>query len=281
MPNSNLHALGTSPRQQSGVALIVVLLFLMLIMIAGAIAVRQSRTDLNVATSDQAGTLTLNASDSILAHIEQNASGPAAATSGIYNLQNGIFGHFIVRPLKIGDQISFCYSTSTTALFDRSKARILFPRGGTRGSAEVLCNPSKANNYTSGRNVAMTQVGILGVEPLDSENFKDTEEGNSEDRFGSGQIIKPTIEAHSISVLPGMSDASEKTITDCMKKPVGRNPKEYGSVGQVSGTSKYQNISECLKDNGIPATALVEEGLLDYKQTGGFDPKTGKITSSI
>lgn len=279
MPNSTLYTLGASPRQQSGVALIVVLLFLMLIMVAGAIAVRQSRTDLNVATSDQAATLTLNASDSILAHIEQNASGAAAATSGIYNLQNGVFGYFILPPLKIGHQVSFCYSTNTTSMFSRSNARTLLTDGGTQGSANALCDPSKANNYTSGRNVAMTQVGILGVEPLHSGDFKHSNKGNSEERMQN--IIKPTIEAHSTSVLPGMSDANEATIKACMSKPVGRNPKDYGSVGQVAGTTKYQNISDCLKDNGIPATALVEEGLLDYKEEGGFDPKTGKVGGSF
>lgn len=63
----------TSLSSQSGIALIAVLLFLILIMIVGAIAVRQAGVDLNVATSDQVGTLLLNNSDSVLAHIEMVA----------------------------------------------------------------------------------------------------------------------------------------------------------------------------------------------------------------
>ena len=52
------------PSHQRGAALIVVLLFLVLILLAGAIAVRQSTTDLRTATADQINTLLLQSADS-------------------------------------------------------------------------------------------------------------------------------------------------------------------------------------------------------------------------
>ena len=52
------------PSHQRGAALIVVLLFLVLILLAGAIAVRQSTTDLKTATADQINTLLLQSADS-------------------------------------------------------------------------------------------------------------------------------------------------------------------------------------------------------------------------
>ena len=49
---------------EQGATLIVVLLFLVLIILAGAIAVRQSTTDLKIATSDQINTVLLQSADS-------------------------------------------------------------------------------------------------------------------------------------------------------------------------------------------------------------------------
>ena len=48
---------------QQGAALIVVLLILILIMLVGTMAVRQSTTNLKVATSDQINTLLLQSAD--------------------------------------------------------------------------------------------------------------------------------------------------------------------------------------------------------------------------
>ncbi|MGY8855961.1 MAG: pilus assembly PilX family protein, partial [Pseudomonadales bacterium] len=50
---------------QRGAVLIVVLLFLTLIILVGVIAVRNSSTDLKLATSDQINTVLLQSSDSV------------------------------------------------------------------------------------------------------------------------------------------------------------------------------------------------------------------------
>ena len=66
---------------EQGATLIVVLLFLVLIMLAGAIAVRQSTTDLKVATSDQINTVLLQSADSANQKLETMVNGCLLYTS--------------------------------------------------------------------------------------------------------------------------------------------------------------------------------------------------------
>ena len=61
---SSQSQLVTIPNYQAGATLLVVLLFLVLIMLAGVIAVKQSTTNLKTATADQINTLLLQAADS-------------------------------------------------------------------------------------------------------------------------------------------------------------------------------------------------------------------------
>ncbi len=65
---------------ERGATLIVVLLFLVLIMLAGAIAVRQSSTDLKIATSDQINTVLLQSSDSANQKLEMMLNGSSTTT---------------------------------------------------------------------------------------------------------------------------------------------------------------------------------------------------------
>ncbi|WP_227681643.1 PilX N-terminal domain-containing pilus assembly protein [Psychrobacter glacincola] len=82
---------------QQGAVLIVVLLFLVLIILAGVIAVKQSTTDLRLATSDQINTLLLQSADNANQNIEQSINGSSSAS--IYDdmlSRSGPFGHFIL-----------------------------------------------------------------------------------------------------------------------------------------------------------------------------------------
>lgn len=62
-------------QSQQGAALIVVLLILILIMLVGTMAVRQSTTNLKVATSDQINTLLLQSADGANIQLEQMVNG--------------------------------------------------------------------------------------------------------------------------------------------------------------------------------------------------------------
>lgn len=253
-------------RHQSGVALIVVLLFLILITIAGAIAVRQSRVDLNVATSDQAGAVMLNSSDSVLAHIEQVAGNPQhAAYANIFSQKFGIFGHYILNPkTKIGDEISFCYRPNDRQLFSTESALIRYASGGTSVTDEGvgICDPTNSSNYTSARQTSMTQVVLEGIENELADNFNEAQRGTSEG--GSTENISPKIQINSISLLPAMSQSDSEEITTCLGRSVG----DAGANG---------NINDCLRRTGIPANVVVEEGLLEVRNRGGVQTDTGTI----
>ena len=86
------------PSHQRGAALIVVLLFLVLILLAGAIAVRQSTTDLRTATADQINTLLLQSADSGNQKLEAmvNANPSSQAYKDITSV-SGAIGHFLLN----------------------------------------------------------------------------------------------------------------------------------------------------------------------------------------
>ena len=85
-------SLKVSPSSQQGAVLIVVLLFLVLIILAGVIAVKQSTTDLRLATSDQINTLLLQSADNANQSIEQSVNG--SSDEDIYDDMLSITGPF-------------------------------------------------------------------------------------------------------------------------------------------------------------------------------------------
>ena len=95
MSNIYLYRGSTTPATQQGAVLVVVLLFLVLIIMAGAIAVRQSTTDLKLSTSDQINTLLLQSADNVNQNIEQSIN--SDSRSDIYRdmlSRSGPFGYF-------------------------------------------------------------------------------------------------------------------------------------------------------------------------------------------
>lgn len=261
-------------QSQTGMALIAVLLFLILITVAGVIAVRQGRVDLKVATSDQADTLMLNSSDSVLAHIEQAATGNnTAAYERIMSQRGGVLGYFIVNTVaKEGDQIAFCYQPNEALLFDISKARILKYGGGLQNSGEGICDAGRSGDYVSARNTVMTQVVARGMsgESTTTDAFSAVVQGSGVDTT----VMPPNarIQIHSVSVLPSLSSASDSDIGTCLSYPAGVGAADYGSEG-ANG-----NMTKCLKDEGIPAVAVVEEGVIKQEEEGGFE--NGEVSSA-
>lgn len=242
-------------QSQSGMALIAVLLFLILITIAGAIAVRQSSVDLKLATADQVNTLLLNSSDSVLAHTEQ-VSKPGNSGYGIMMSQTqGVMGYFLTDPInKIDHQIRSCYRPkNTNEMFALSGASVLLVNGGVRNGVAGICNPNNSDDYISPRGTAMNQIVVRGVNGQDasSDNFQLAQEG--EDNSVGLASISPKIQIHSVSVLPALSSATSDKITECLKLPAGAEPSLY---------KQKSNMTECLKKLGVPATALVEESVL-------------------
>lgn len=259
--------------KQAGFALIAVMLFLILITVIGLIAVRQSRLNLKVATADQADTLLLNTSDSVLAHMEQAVAKPGSTEyKNITATGKGVLGYFMLHPTtKTDQQVVFCYTASRPAtLFNLSNALIRLPSGGKQGSGGV-CDPSQVISYSTARGVSLTQVvarGLTGDSVAGGEEapLETLETGTS---LGATAVNAPNprIGLYSVSVLPALSSASSDAIKECLGLPVP--PIKDSSNNSLYGVNK--DMITCLKEQGIPATALVEEVIVRVERQNSLE----------
>ena len=114
----------SSSSTQQGAVLIVVLLFLVLIVLAGVIAVKQSTTDLRLATSDQINALLLQSADNANQNIEQSINSDSKADAHMNMIsRTGPFGHFILDADNRNNEYVFCFRPRGL-FFDFSKTSI-------------------------------------------------------------------------------------------------------------------------------------------------------------
>lgn len=160
-------------QSEQGATLIVVLLFLVLIMLAGAIAVRQSNTDLKVATSDQINTILLQSSDSGNQKLENMINGdPSSEPYKDVTSSAGVFGHFLLDDKNIGNEFIYCFNPRTQKYLT-ANATIRDPSGGYwSGLNKGICDYNSADGYTSNRQTIVTQMSVTTTAPdPDGEAF--------------------------------------------------------------------------------------------------------------
>lgn len=285
------------PTNQQGIALVVVLLFLILITLAGVIAVRNSTTDLKLATSEQVDTLLLNTADNTNKNIEEiiNADTSDANAMLQKNLalsSAGMFGYFmnIGAEENRGDQVVFCYRPRSEYFFRMNEATVIDPSGGSKLTAGStgsggFCRVSEAADFSSSRNNVMTQVAItrpssdmVAAEPFE---FVPLERTITTTNVTS---TSPNFRLFSTSFLPGMTQASEEDILKCLKKP-NQNASDYGFTAKDDDDNdivKYydETMTQCLADLGVPAKTLVEDVKLENRLTSETCLEYGKGSRS-
>ena len=285
------------PSSQQGVALIVVLLFLILITLAGAIAVKNSTTDLKLATSEQADTLMLNTADNTNKSIEQvinidQTDSKAVVQKSIALSSAGMFGYFMNLGAEDnrGDQIVFCYRPRGTYFFQMNEATVIDTSGGSKlvtgaSNSGGFCRVSNAADFSSARNNVMTQVAVTrpSSDMLASEPF---EYVPTQRTINTSDVTStsPNFRLFSTSFLPGMTRASEKEILECLKKP-NQNAADYGYADKDKDgkdVTKYydQTLTQCLASKGVPAKTLVEDVKLDNLLTSEKCLDYGKGSAS-
>ena len=231
------------PDSQQGAVLIVVLLFLVLIILAGAIAVKQSTTDLRLATSDQINTLLLQSSDNANQNIEQSINGSSDTT--IYNdmiSRSGPFGHFMLNVDSIDHEYVFCFRPRGQ-FFDINKASINTPSGHLNDKG--YCNPNTAEDYVSSRNTSMTQVNIALTPPdATNEAFGSYTIGQDSSEISSQAF---TFDINTTSVLPAYADTKYNN-KDCFEKT--------SRLHMV--TNSEDSMGGCMAKAGIPTTVIYE-----------------------
>ncbi|MBI0426016.1 PilX N-terminal domain-containing pilus assembly protein [Psychrobacter sp. NG27] len=200
--------LSTNSYNQSGAVLIVVLLVLILIMIVGAIAVRQSTTDLKVATADQVNKLLFQANDAALLKVEKEDR----ILSADSREKNDTLKGYMSSSEREGHKVSFCVRPRSTKLFsileisevNRNDALLTAKNNG-------YCNPEDSNDYVSeGRVITqMTFVrpestGILSQEGSGTSS-NDVEPATTGVNAAIGCT---TFIGYVTSVIPALSNAS-------------------------------------------------------------------------
>ncbi len=236
---------------QQGAVLIVVLLFLVLIILAGVIAVKQSTTNLRLATSDQVNTLLLQSADNANQSIEQSING--SSDTEIYNdmlSRTGPFGYFILDTNSAEHEYVFCFRPRDR-FFDinRTTISLIKPDGtvaNVLGTSKGYCNPTKPDDYVSARNASMTQVNI-SLTPLSSENelFGSYTIGQDSGEISSQAFM---FDINNTAILPAYSGAAGKA-QDCFTKT---------SKGD-SVSSSDDTIGGCMAKKGVPSTVLYEK----------------------
>lgn len=240
----NIHKPSAYPAiasNQRGAVLIVVLLFLILIMLVGVIAVRNSTTDLKIATSDQINTVLLQSSDSVNNKIEQSVNGnPSEEPYQQIMSFTGIFGYYILNDDANDDIVDFCYRPRS-GFFNIDKAVIRRSTGKLVSNNEGYCDPAESDDYTSTRNTTMTQVMVKKVNDSTVEAFDQMNLGSDSE---SKTAKMHTFEIYATSVLPAYSGASEGKIKDCFAK---------------DASSDSDSVATCMTGNNIPNKLLIEQ----------------------
>lgn len=232
----------TLAARQQGAVLIVVLLFLILIVFVGVIAVRNSSTDLRLAASDQINTVLLQSSDSVNNKIEMSVNADSLSEEHKQIMgYTGIFGHYILNDSARDDMIDFCYRPRS-GFFNIDRAVIRRNQGKLISNTEGYCDPEKNDNYTSARNTIMTQVMVKNVsKEVNSEAFGHMSLGSDSE---SRTAKMHTFDIYSTSVLPAYGGARTSKIQECFQK---------------DASAATDNVSKCLNDNNVPNKMLVEQ----------------------
>ena len=254
----------TLPSTQSGAVLIVVLLFLIMITVVGVIAVRNSSTNLKLATSDQINTVLLQASDSANNKIEQSVNGdPNSAQYKKIMCLTGIFGYYVLGDNE-KDIISFCYRPRED-FYNISNATIRRGTGVLVKNAKGYCNPKLLADYTSQRGTTMTQVMIKNTNTFGSGT--NATSGNNDFRHmnigtdtADKTVKKQQFNIYSTAVLPAYGNADSTKVSECFEK---------------DASAATNNIAECMTDNNIPSKLLVEQVNLENIQSSEYCKKYG------
>ncbi|MGP9688727.1 pilus assembly protein PilX [Psychrobacter sp. AOP22-C1-C5] len=232
---------------EQGATLIVVLLFLVLIMLAGAIAVRQSNTDLKIATSDQINTVLLQSSDSANQRLEMMINGnPSSKEYEDATSFSGVFGHFLLDEKSATNEFIYCFNPRTQT-YVKANATVKDVSGGYIDSLNNgICDYTNANGYTSARQTVMTQMSVSLTPPdPNAERFGHMVIGKEiEDRTSK----KYKFDVRATSALPAYNEPKVGS-TKCFEQTSIKSNVLTGN----------QSLSECLLQASTPSKMLYEQ----------------------
>lgn len=236
---------------QTGAALIVVLITLLLITVIGIAAIRTGLVNLNVSTANQVRNLLMQNSDTAAENFEaiplsdlRSPKGPL----GLLDIQGNQAKEYIL-----------CYRPKSQTNVLPSLSRVINNEGGIEGNASANCATNRPNDYTSNRSTVITQIHVIrpsGSKDGVCNDLKCTEIGYE---ASTEKVVKlPGSVAYRVfytSLNPTLSTASSSSINACLDK------RQNGSL-----------LSNCLIDLGVPLDVQVQDYL--YAQNLNSNPIT-------
>lgn len=241
-----------SKNSQSGAALIVVLLVLILILIVGAISVRNSTTDLRVATADQVNKLLFQANDAAFMKVEKEDRILSNSRE-----DEDVLKGYMSDSERSGHEVSLCVRPRSDKLFSILEISERNEDGDLLlNKANGYCDPSNNDDYVSEGRV-ITQLSFVRSAESTSATFtKEVQSTYSRDQSTSSAAGQPllgctTFEGYATSVIPALSDVSlgdaDSTGTDsiagCFKQP---------RVGTTT-------VDTCLAALGVPYQTHIQQ----------------------
>ena len=232
---------------ERGATLIVVLMILLLIMVIGTLAIRQSLSSLKIVSNHQINTLLLQNSDAALVYFQNPNNVSKFATS------NGIVGYYRNETNR-DRELVFCFAgtdpfnlNNAAWLDDSLKAQPIATGGG----------PCTDSDVSGGRSQVITQVHIKKVSSDDtSQPFSDLARGT--DITSAKTESSMRLQIYVISIMKGL-------VTDTAKLFDKDKGCLYKSVVPPTGT---QSITECLTNQNI----LFNSQIAQYRFLSDFEP---------
>lgn len=213
-------------KQQQGATMIVVLVVLLLVAIAGTIALRSGVFGMRLSTNSQVTKLLDNNNDTALVRFEDMDAGDIAA-----NFALGGFYNHLLDPATADDELVFCYNNNTAELYQFNRVGIIKENDTVERTG--FCD---ATTFSSGRNAVITQIHLR--------------KNTADDRAAEGYTVSvsvPTVENRikvslsAISVIPTFSNNSDANeINACLQRTAFKK------------TPTTQTNAECFVDLGIP-----------------------------
>jgi len=221
-------------------------------MLAGAIAVRQSSTDLKIATSDQINTVLLQSADSANQKLEMMLNGSATTTEyKDVTSAAGVFGHFLLNPENATNEFIYCFNPRTKKYLASNasikvKGTAENPGGYWNSLDNGVCDYNSADGYTSARQTVVTQMSVTVTPPdPNAERFGHVVIGKEiEDRTSK----KFKFDIRATSALPSYSEP----------KADGDNCLTQTSIKDNVATGK-KSLNDCMKAASTPSKMLYEQ----------------------
>lgn len=245
---------------ERGAALIVVLFMLILVSLAGAIAVKQSSNDLKTATADQINTLLLQASDGANGTLENTVNGSINDQAYKDLLNGGMLWFFLADKRSAGSEYVYCHNTDASKyLLKKATVRQKGGDGELYNNGGV-CDYTKSEDYVNERQTALVQVNVTTTTPnADEEVLKHYVEGKE---VGSSSSQKAILDVYSSAILPSYSEP-----TGCMAKK---------ALPNATVTTPGGELLDCLKKANTPTKMLFQNIEVENASTGKMCKKYGK-----